>query len=124
MPAGARAAPRRNPMSKIWIGFVVSFACVVPLAAQSEPPPGIGFGSVGGTSQSSPPQSAEKQVDQNGHDEKVPNQKAMEKIVFARRSKLPESPKPKKSADEGSGCAAGEGNPCALLGGRPYFREQ
>jgi hypothetical protein len=45
-------------------------------------------------------------------------------IVFVHRTPLPESPKPKKTTDEGGACPAGEGNPCALLGGRPYFRDQ
>jgi len=49
----------------------------------------------------------------------------MAKIAFAQRRKLPESPKPKaKGRDEDSACPGGEGNPCALLGGRPYFRDQ
>jgi hypothetical protein len=57
--------------------------------------------------------------------QKTPDQKDLEKIAFARRGVLPDSPKEKaKAAEEDSACPGGEGNPCALLGGWRYYSDQ
>jgi hypothetical protein len=49
------------------------------------------------------------------------NEEQLSKLLFDRRSKLPDGPNPKISERENSMCPAGVGNSCALLGGRVYY---
>jgi hypothetical protein len=101
-------------MSRIFAAAVIFFAWLAPLEAQSEAPPATSVSNAASASRKQDPQDA-------------PEQKEMEKIVFAGRSRsgLPESPKPQgKASNEDKACPAGEGNPCALLGGWRYYSDE
>jgi hypothetical protein len=104
---------RVDPMSVIFAATVIFFACV-RLPAQSEAP-------------SPTPVSNAAIANRNQDPQDAPDQKEMERIAFARRSRavLPENPKPQgKGSNEDKACPAGEGNPCALLGGWRYYSDQ
>jgi hypothetical protein len=101
-------------MSIVFAAAIAFFACLEPLAAQSEPPPEATVSNGVIANRPQDPQDP-------------PDQKEIEKIVFAPRSRsvLPESPKPQgKASGEDTACAAGDGNPCALLGGWRYYSDQ
>jgi hypothetical protein len=52
------------------------------------------------------------------------NEEQLSKLLFDRRSTLPDSPNPKISEKENSMCPSGVGNSCALLGGWAYHPDK
>lgn len=52
------------------------------------------------------------------------DEEQLSKLLFDRRSKLPDAPNPKISEKENSMCPAGVGNSCALLGGWVYYPDK
>jgi len=52
------------------------------------------------------------------------NEEQLSKLLFDRRSTLPDGPNPKVSEKENSMCPSGVGNSCALLGGWVYFPDK
>lgn len=52
------------------------------------------------------------------------NEEQLSKLLFDRRSNLPDSPNPKIREKENSMCPAGVGNSCALLGGWVYYPDK
>jgi hypothetical protein len=100
-------------MGKMVVVAVISLVCVFGVAGQTEAAGGAartqqaaGTNNASGAQQAAAAEALE-----------------IENVVFAHRRKLPDSPKPNRIADEDNACPEGEGNPCALLGGRLYFRD-
>ena len=110
-----------GPMGKMLVGVAILLVCVLGVAGQTEATGSGNGAAVGGAAVTQSAGSSGGSSAQQSVTTEVPE---IEQVVFTHRRKLPDSPKPNRGrVDEDNACPEGEGNPCALLGGRVYFRD-
>jgi hypothetical protein len=105
-------------MKKTLVGILFFLIFVIGVVGQTEPQDSDAAGATAATQSASANGGSAAQPGDGDEAAEI------EKIVFTHRRKLPDSPKPNRGRlQEDNACPDGEGNPCALLGGRVYFRD-